>query len=222
MSNETFRLDVLPFRPNFVQPVTTGANGIDGELFLATDDAIRGGVDFTGKIAVIDTGGSIFKDFGLDPVRYAALARKAVFLEEERLLQAKIAYERNPSDLATLRATLEKYASFHADRLHSFERDLQLQRMFAQYNDFFVLGMRCAPCPEAGAVEKIGVAGGRSVSTGEALEQFHTIAGESAHALGLDPRILPRDTSLGRLFMAAVRQRDRRPRLPRGRHRLLP
>ncbi len=101
MSNETFRLVVLPFRPNFVQPVTTGAQGIDGELFLATDEAIRNGIDFTGKIAVIDTGGSIFKDFGLDPVRYAALARKAVFLEEERLLQAKISYERNPSDLAS-------------------------------------------------------------------------------------------------------------------------
>ena len=461
MSNETFRLDVLPFRPNFVQPVTTGAQGIDGELFLATDEAIRNGIDFTGKIAVIDTGGSIFKDFGLDPVRYAdigfaaviithaggiekmpwegratgetslptvpvnivrvacgpevlahigetvhldvrsvwgerrtrnivgvlrnsvqtntaalivpveydafsilpdcansslqalqsavlmqlakglapyrdtlrrdivfvaatgsghaqsglsrlistigeygrrdfapeyisgkiaehertlatinallklfdngdfavagradrtralieglspesrhylgeryaALARKAVFLEEERLLQAKIAYERNPSDLASpafaayctarkrhdevnnlsglpltqllrrnaaatlrlplpdsgdasvrdaLRATLVKFAAFHADRLRSCECDLRLQRMLAQYKDFFVLGTRCAPCPEAGAAEKIGVAGGRGVSTGDALEQFHTIADESAHALGLDGKV---------------------------------
>ncbi len=461
ISNETFRLDVLPFRPNFVQTVTTGAKGIDGELFLATDDTIRNGIDFKGKIAVIDTGGSVFEDFGLDPVRYAdigfkaivithaeglekapwegratsetfipsvpvnivrvacgpeilshigekvhldvrsvwgerctrnivgvlrnaaqtntaalivpveydafsvlpdfansslqalqtavmlqlakglapyrdtlrrdivfvaatgsghaqsglsrlistigeygrrdfapayingkmaehrhtlsmidnilklfedpdfavagyadrtrvlieglsaderrylgeryaALVRKAVFQEEERLLQAKIAYERNPSDLASpsfaaycaarkhhdevnnlsglplpqllrrntaatlhlplpdggdatvrdaFRATLEKYAAYHAERLRSCEDDLRLQRMFARYNDFVILGTRCAPSSEPGAVEKIGVAGGRGVSTGEALELFQTIADESAHALGLDEKV---------------------------------
>ncbi len=458
MSNETFRLDVLPFRPNFVQPVTTGAKGIDGELFLATDESIRKGRDFTGKIAVIDTAGPIFEDFGLDPVRYAdigfaavvithadglerapweghartqtyqpavpvnivrvacgpeilahigesvhidvrsvwgqrrsrnivgvlrntawtnaaalivpveydafsvlpdhacgslqalqtavmlqlaeglapyrdtlrrdivfvaatgsghaqsglsrlistigeygrrdfppayingkidehsrtlatieglrvlfenpdfavpgraeqtrvliegldpetrrylaqrfsALARTAVFLEEEKLLQAKISYERDPRDLSSpafvaytaakkrhdevnalsalplvqllgrpaaaslrlplpgggeapvrdaLRANIEKFAAFHADRLRTCEEDLALQRMFARYGDFVVLGTRCAPCSKPGATEKIGVAGGRSVSTGEALELFHTIVSEAAHTLNLD------------------------------------
>ncbi len=80
ISNETFRLEALPFRPNFVQPVTTGANGIDGELFLATAESIRNGIDFTGKIAVIDTAGSIFEDFGLDPVRYADIGFSAVII----------------------------------------------------------------------------------------------------------------------------------------------
>ena len=461
MSNETFRLDVLPFRPNFVQPVTTGADGVEGELLLATDEAIRNGHDFTGKIAVIDTGGSLFQDFGLDPVRYAdigfeavvfthreglgeipweghatlqtfqravpvnivrvacgpevldhigekvhldvrsvwgarrtrnlvgvlrntvqtnaaalivpveydafsvlpdyansslqalqtavmlqlaeglapyrdllrrdvvfvaatgsghaqtglsrlistigeygrrgfapayynaksaehtrtlatidrilklfddpafavpghadetraliekldpearrylsrrhaSLAQRAVFLEEEKLLQAKIAYERNPSDLSSpefaaycaakkrhdevnalsalplvqllrrnaaptlrlplpegggapvreaLRATLEKFAAFHADRLRACGDDLALQRMFARYTDFFVLGTRCAPCLEPGILEKIGLAGGRGVSRGDALELFHTIVSESAHTLGLDDKV---------------------------------
>ena len=459
ISNETFRIDALPFRPNYVQTVTTGANGIDGELFLATAESIRNGRDFTGKIAVIDTGGSIFEDFDIDPVRYAdigfsaiiithnegiekapwdghattktyqrnvpvnivrlacdpeilnhigekvhidvrsvwrtrrtrnvvgvmrgsgestnnavmiipveydafstlpdlangsfqalqtavmlqlveglapyrdtlkrdivfaattgaghsqsglsrlistfgeygfrdypaefingkiashkaaidrierimrlfddpdfaangksartrelettldqearrflaqrhsALARKAVFVEAERLLQARIAYQRNPTDLASpefaafraakrrydelnslsalpmskmlarpsifrhrfplpnggdasyrdaLRATLEYFAAFHEDQLRSFEADLKLERMFSRYGDIFALGTHCAPMSDPEAGEKIGLAGGRGVSTGEGLELFHTIVREAAHRLGIE------------------------------------
>ena len=459
ISNETFRIEALPFRPNYVQTVTTGANGIDGELFLATDESIRNGRDFTGKIAVIDTGGSIFEDFDLDPVRYAdigfsaviithneglekapwdghaatktyqrnvpvnivrlacdpeilkhvgekvhvdvrsvwgtrrtrnivgvmrgssestnnavliipveydafsilpdlangsfqalqtavmlqlveglapyrdtlkrdivfaattgaghsqsglsrlistigengfrdypaefingkiathkaaidrigrimrlfddpdfaangmnartreleialdqdarrflaqrhsALARKAVFVEAERLLQARIAYQRNPTDLTSpefaafrtakrrydelnslsalpmakmlarpsvsrhrfplpdggdapyrdaLRATLEYFAAFHEDQLRSFEADLKLEQMFSRYGDIFALGTRCAPMSDPEAGEKIGLAGGRGVSTGEGLELFNTIVREAAHRLGIE------------------------------------
>ena len=78
VSNETFRMDVLPFRPNYVQTVTTGANGLDGELFLATEEAIRGGHDFAGKIAVIDTASSLYEDFGLDATHYADFGFSAV------------------------------------------------------------------------------------------------------------------------------------------------
>ena len=78
VSNETFRLDVLPFRPNYVQTVTTGADGLDGELFLATEEAIRGGHDFAGKIAVVDTAGPIYEDFGLDASHYADFGFSAV------------------------------------------------------------------------------------------------------------------------------------------------
>ena len=463
ISNETFRLDALPFRPNYVQTVTTGADGLDGELFLATEESIRNGHDFTGKIAVIDTAGSIFKDFDLDPVRYAdigfsavvithaegiekapwdghaatqtyqrgvpvnivrvacgpeilghigekvhldvrsvwgtrrtrnvigvlrggggstnaaalvipieydafsilpdfasgsfqalqtavmmqlveglvpyrgtlrrdvvfvaatgaghsqsglsrlistigkngfrdyplefindriathkaaldridrilrlfddpdfaangqsgrtreleggldqetrsylaqrhaALVRKAVFIEAERLLQARIIYLRNPADLNSpafanfrsakrshdelnslsalplakmlarpaaskhafplpnggaapyrdaLRATLEYFASFHADKLRSLEADLALQRLFARYADVIALGTRCAPMSDTSAEEKIGLAGGRGISTGEALELFHTIVREAAHRLGLDGKVV--------------------------------
>ncbi len=457
ISNETFRVDALPFRPNYVQTVTTGADGIDGELFLATEESIRKGTNFTGKIAVIDTAGSVFEDFGLDPVRYVDLgfsavvithaeglekapwegdasrktwqrgvpvnivrvacgpeilkhigetahldvrsvwktrhtrnvvgflrggaatntaalvipveydafsvlpdlangsfqalqtavmlqlvkglapyrdsfrrdvvfiaatgsghkqsgigrlistigengrrdyppaflagkiaehraaldtisrlmplfddpdfathghgehtralearlapdarrflakrysdvARKAVFLQAERLLQAQIAYHRNPNDLTSpeflafrtekrrydelnnlsalplvpmlsrpgaarplfpmpdggkgmirdaLRATLERFAAFHADNLRSFEADLELQKAFARYSDFLVLGTHCAPCSDASAAERIGLAGGRGVSRGEGLELFRTIANEAAHRLGV-------------------------------------
>ena len=80
MSNETFRLDVLPFRPNYVQTVTTGAKGLDGELVLATEEAIRTGRDFAGKIAVIDTAGPVHPDFGLDPVYYADFGFSAVVI----------------------------------------------------------------------------------------------------------------------------------------------
>ena len=458
ISNETFRIDVLPFRPNYVQTVTTGANGIDGELFLATAESIRTGIDFSGKIAVIDTAGSVFEDFGLDPVRYADIgfsaviithakgienapwegdasrrtwqravpvnivrvacgpeilahigerahldvrsvwktrhtenvvgimrgtattnaaaiivpieydafsilpdlangsfqalqaavmlqlakglapyrdtfrrdlvfvaatgsghrqagierlistigengrrdypptfiagkiaehraaldtisrlmplfddpdfaiygkgertralegnldpeskhflakrtsdvARKAVFIQAEHLLQAEIAYHRNPNDLTTpefaafraekrrydelnnlsalplaqmlsrpgtarplfpmpdgsygtirnaLRATLERFTAFHSDRLRSYEADLVLQKVFARYNDFLVLGTHCAPSSDPTVAERIGLAGGRGVSRGEGLELFHTIASEAAHRLGID------------------------------------
>ena len=457
MSNETFRIDVLPFRPNYVQTVTTGPNGLDGELFLATEESIRSGIDFTGKIAVIDTAGSIFKDFGLDAVRYAdigfsaiiithaegiekapwegdasrrtyqrsvpvnvvrvvcgpevldhigervhldvrsvwktrrtqnvvgvmrataatntaamivpieydafsvlpdlangsfqalqtavmlqlveglapyrdrfrrdvifvaatgsghrqsgmsrlistigengrrdyprefidgklrendkaietihhlvglfddplfathgngertrhlerglkpeerhflaqrhsAVARKAVFNEAENLLQTRIAYQRNPTDLASpefaafratkrrydelnnlsalplsqmlsrpsagrpifpmpdgskgtirdaLRAELERFLAFHVDAKRHYLADSALQEMFARYDNFIVLGTHCAPMSDTDASERIGVAGGRGVSTGEGLELFQTIVSEAANKLGV-------------------------------------
>ena len=168
--------------------------------------------------------------------RVSDVARKAVFIQAERLLQAKIAYHRNPDDLASpefaafraekrrydelnnlsalplaqmlsrpatarplfpmpdgssgtirdaLRAALARFAAFHADRLRSYEADLALQKVFARYSDFLVLGTHCAPSSDATVAERIGLAGGRGVSRGEGLELFHTIACEAAHRLGV-------------------------------------
>ena len=463
MSNEIFRLDVLPFRPNYVQTVTTGADGIDGELFLATEEAIRKGRDFTGKIAVLDTAGSLHPDLGLDPVYYAdfgfsavivthsdglekapwaggasrqtslervpvnivrvacgpevlghigekvhldvrstwgsrrtrnvigvmrggdgtatnraaviipieysacsflpdhaagslkalqtavmlqlteglasyrrsfsrdvvfvaatgsgypqegmsrlistigengrrdfpptyikgkidehramldAIARVealfddsrfaafgqaeltrqlesgldsesrrvlemsnsrvlrgAVFEQSERLLQARIAYQRDPSNLVSpefaafraakrdydemnnlsalplaqaldrqttakarftlpdgskgplreaIRAMLRRFADFHRDRLRSFEEDLALQRLFAQYDDIVVLGAKCVPTSGGEAVERVGVACGRRIAAPEGLERFKTLVAEAAHRIGLDREV---------------------------------
>lgn len=463
VSNETFRLDVLPFRPNYVQTVTTGADGLEGELFLATEEAIKSGHDFKGKIAVIDTAGPVYEYFGLDaahyanfgfsavvithadgiekvpwngkasrqtfladvpvnivrvacgpeildhigervhmevrsvwgerhtrnivgvmrggdgsvtnrsalivPVEYDAVSvlpdlaygslkalqtaatlqlakglspyrhafrrdvifvaatgseysqigmgrivstigengrrdlpgayirgkiaehkaaldtisrvealfnnpdfatfghgdrtreleagldrearhlldqchsrivRGAVFELAERLLQAKIAYQRNPTALVSpefaayraarrdydemnnlsglplaqalarqttaaarfalhdggrailrdaLLSMLGRLTAFHRERLGSYEADLALNALFAQYDDIVVMGVKCAPSSVGEGAERIGVASGRGVSPGEGLERFHSIVGEAAHRLGLDREV---------------------------------
>ncbi len=80
ISNAAFRLDAWPFAPNYAQPVTTGPDGLDGELLLADSATMRSCMDFTGKIAVIDAGGDIFEDFGFNPARYADLGVAAVVI----------------------------------------------------------------------------------------------------------------------------------------------
>lgn len=78
VSNTLFRAAAWPLAPNYAQPVTTGPDGIDGELFVADTSSMRSAEDFSGKIAVIDIGGDVFGDFGLNPARYAALGFAAV------------------------------------------------------------------------------------------------------------------------------------------------
>ena len=78
ISNSTFRADVWPFRPNWIQPATTGPDGLDGELLLADSASMRSCTDFKGKIAVIDLGGEVFGEFGLSPSRYAEVGFAAI------------------------------------------------------------------------------------------------------------------------------------------------
>ncbi|MBQ6248171.1 MAG: hypothetical protein IJK04_14965, partial [Kiritimatiellae bacterium] len=80
ISNASFRIDAWPFAPDYVQTVTTGPGGLDGELFLADNASMRSCTNFAGKIAVIDAGGDIFEDFGLNPARYADLGFAAVIV----------------------------------------------------------------------------------------------------------------------------------------------
>ena len=78
VSNASYRAAALPLSPNYAQTVTTGPDGIDGELFIADAASMRSGSDFSGKIAVIDIGGDVFGDYGLNPARYVDVGFKAV------------------------------------------------------------------------------------------------------------------------------------------------
>ncbi len=78
VSNATYRADAWPLWPNYAQPVTTVPDGVDGELFIANASSMRSCGDFTGKIAVIDIGGDVFGDFGLNPARYVDMGFKTV------------------------------------------------------------------------------------------------------------------------------------------------
>ena len=77
------KLPVWPFWPNYVQVVTTGEKGIDGELFLATEENIRKTADFSDKIAVIDLSLPVFTDLGYNPAQYAELGCKAIIVTME-------------------------------------------------------------------------------------------------------------------------------------------
>ena len=72
------RIEAWPFEPNYVQTVTTGARGIEGELFLADDAGMRSCTRFAGKIAVIDTSRPIFGEFELNAARYVDAGFEAV------------------------------------------------------------------------------------------------------------------------------------------------
>lgn len=78
VSNAAFSVAAWPLSPNYAQPSTTGPDGVEGELFLANAASMRECADFEGKIAVIDLGGEVFGDFGLNPARYAAMGFSAV------------------------------------------------------------------------------------------------------------------------------------------------
>ena len=88
VSNATFRAAVWPLGPNFAQTVTTGPDGLDGELFVADAASMRTATDFAGKIAVIDVGGAVFGDFGLNPAHYANAGFAAVVYTHQGGLEA--------------------------------------------------------------------------------------------------------------------------------------
>ena len=73
-------LTVWPFAPNHVQPVTTGKDGIDGTLFLVTEENVRAEGDFSDKIAVVNLSLPVFTDLGYNPVKYADLGFQAVIM----------------------------------------------------------------------------------------------------------------------------------------------
>ena len=80
-------LPVWPFCPNYAQPVTTGAKGIDGTLFLATEENIRKEMDFSDKIAVLDISLPVFADLGYNPAQYTELGFKGVIITSETPLE---------------------------------------------------------------------------------------------------------------------------------------
>ena len=88
VSNATFRAAAWPLWPNYAQPVTTGPDGVDGELFIANASSMRSCGDFSGKIAVIDIGGDVFGDFGFNPARYVDVGFKAVIYTHHDGLEA--------------------------------------------------------------------------------------------------------------------------------------
>lgn len=73
-------IDVLPLRPNYTQPVVTPAGGLDGELFLVTEENCRKEKRFDDKIAVVDLSRPLFKELGLNPGQYVELGFKGIVL----------------------------------------------------------------------------------------------------------------------------------------------
>lgn len=71
-------LDVLPFFPNYVQPVVTPEEGLNGKLFLVSEESVRRETKFTDKIAVVDMAQPLFKELGLTPSQYIELGFQAV------------------------------------------------------------------------------------------------------------------------------------------------
>ncbi len=88
VSNATFRAAVWPLSPNYAQPVTTGPDGVEGKLFIADTASMRSSRDFSGRIAVIDVGGDVFGDYGLNPARYVDVGFKAVIYTHHDGLEA--------------------------------------------------------------------------------------------------------------------------------------
>ena len=78
IDGDGFSIQAWPLSPNYAQPVTTGPDGLSGELFTADDASMRSCKDFGGKIAVIDLAAPIFAEFGLNPIRYIGAGFLAV------------------------------------------------------------------------------------------------------------------------------------------------
>ena len=62
-------VEVYPFLPNHLQPVSTGAAGLSGRLVVATPELLRTGSRFDDQIALIDARpGGYDPDFGFNLV----------------------------------------------------------------------------------------------------------------------------------------------------------
>lgn len=82
-------VEIFPFFPNQLQPMTTGRDGITGELLLLNEETIRSRSDFTGVIGVVDTApGRFSEEYGFDWVKYARLGVQALILTDSRGLDA--------------------------------------------------------------------------------------------------------------------------------------
>ena len=74
-------VEIYPFMPNHLQPMTTGWEGVTGKLEVLNEETINSGKDFTNVIGVIDTrDGQFDSDYGFNWVRYARLGIKALIL----------------------------------------------------------------------------------------------------------------------------------------------
>ncbi len=76
-------VEVYPFFPNYLQPITTGDEGITGDLVLATPELLKSGRRFENQIALIDAKeGAHDADYGFNWIRYARAGFKAVILSD--------------------------------------------------------------------------------------------------------------------------------------------
>ena len=76
-------VQVYPFFPNYLQPVTTGSAGITGQLVLATHQLLATGKRFDNQIALIDAkSGAYDSDYGFNWSRYARIGFKAVIVSD--------------------------------------------------------------------------------------------------------------------------------------------
>ena len=76
-------VEVYPFFPNYLQPITTGDEGITGELVLANPGLLQSGQRFDGQIALIDAKeGAYDREYGFNWIRYAKAGFKAVILSD--------------------------------------------------------------------------------------------------------------------------------------------
>ena len=74
-------VEILPFLPNFLQPVVTSDSGIAGELVLMSSDALNHRKDFGDCIGLIDVReGFVDESFGFRWSRYARLGVKALII----------------------------------------------------------------------------------------------------------------------------------------------
>ena len=80
-------IDAWPFAPNYTQPVVTPAEGVEGKLFLVTEESVRAEKAFDDKIAVVDLAKPVFKELGLNPGQYAELGFKGVVVTDSEGLE---------------------------------------------------------------------------------------------------------------------------------------
>ena len=74
-------VEIFPFLPNFLQPVTTPDSGITGTLILLSSDSLNLRGDFNGCIGLIDASeGAVDERFGFRWSRYAQLGIEALII----------------------------------------------------------------------------------------------------------------------------------------------
>ena len=73
-------VDIHPFMPNHLQPISTPPEGVRGELVLVTEELLNSAASFTGKIAVIDGSQTRIKSYEWDWTKYAREGFEAVIL----------------------------------------------------------------------------------------------------------------------------------------------
>ncbi len=115
------KVEVYPFFPNHLQPVTTGSEGIEGRLVVLTPDMLRSGRDFSDIIGLIDASeGAYDSDFAFNWLRYAQLGLRALIVAHpdglDRIPWAEVCRQKGgmvssvPANFVRLAATPEIFA----------------------------------------------------------------------------------------------------------------